>query len=243
MKSEDTRRVYVSSSNDNGKTWSCPKEITRTTKADNWTWYATGPGHGIQLQHGLHKGRLLIPCDHIEAKTKMYYSHVIYSDDNGRNWQIGGSTPQHQVNECMAAEIPDGRILLNMRNYDRSKKTRKISWSNDGGISWSDLQPDTALIEPICQASLFYTEQDESLWFLNPSSTTSRSNMTLKRSLDLGKSWEIHEVLYPGASAYSDLCQIETNKLGCLFEAGIASPYEGIVFTIVNTNKKKKKTN
>jgi len=243
LRSKDTRRVFISSSKDNGETWSQPQEITGNTKAKNWTWYATGPGHGIQLKHGTHKGRLLIPCDHIEAQTKHYYSHVIYSDDNGQSWQLGGSTPQHQVNECMATELPDGRVLLNMRNYDRSKKTRKISWSYDGGISWSNLQADTALIEPICQASLFYTEQDESLWFLNPASTNSRTNMTLKRSLDFGKNWITQEVLYEGPSAYSDLCQIDTNKLGCLFEAGIASPYEGIVFTIVNTKKKKKKTN
>lgn len=234
QKSRDTRRVFITTSKNDGNTWSRPKEITSTTKADNWTWYATGPGHGIQLKHGIHKGRLLIPCDHIEADTKHYYSHVIYSDDGGKNWQLGGSTPQHQVNECMAAELPDGRIILNMRNYDRASKTRKISFSNDGGRSWSDLKADTALIEPICQASLLYTQENESLWFLNPASTESRINMTLKRSRDYGKNWEIFRVLYPGAAAYSDLCAIGSTKLGCLYEAGQSSPYEGIVFTIVD---------
>ena len=71
LKSEDTRRVYVTKSTDHGLSWERPKEITSTTKLENWTWYATGPVHGIQLQHNKKlKGRLVIPCDHIEAETK-----------------------------------------------------------------------------------------------------------------------------------------------------------------------------
>ena len=62
--SKDTRRVYVCSSEDDGRTWSKPIEITATTKKKDWWWYATGPGVGIQLRQGPHKGRLVIPCDH-----------------------------------------------------------------------------------------------------------------------------------------------------------------------------------
>ncbi len=59
------------------------KEITKNVKKDNWTWYATGPGRGIQISKGKHKGRLVIPANHIVAGTKKNYSHVIYSDDGG----------------------------------------------------------------------------------------------------------------------------------------------------------------
>ena len=83
-KSHDTRRVFVTSSTDDGHSWAVPREITTDVKLTNWTWYATGPGGGIQLERGEHKGRLVIPCDHIEAGTKRYFSHVIYSDDHGQ---------------------------------------------------------------------------------------------------------------------------------------------------------------
>jgi len=76
--SQDTRRIFVMSSTDEGLSWSEPREITTSVKRENWTWYATGPCHGIQLKQGVHKGRLLIPCDHIEATTNKYYSHTIY---------------------------------------------------------------------------------------------------------------------------------------------------------------------
>ena len=120
--SKDTRRVFVTHSTDDGLSWSDPREITAEAKRDDWTWYATGPGSGIQIRHGQQQGRLVIPCDHIEAGTKRYYSHIIYSDDQGKSWQLGGSTPQHQVNECEAVELADGRLMLNMRNYDRAEE-------------------------------------------------------------------------------------------------------------------------
>ena len=93
QKSIDTRHVYLIHSNDNGESWTNPKEITKNVKLDNWTWYATGPVNGIQLKKGPNKERLIIPCDHIEADTKHYYSHIIYSDDGGLNWNpVVGST-------------------------------------------------------------------------------------------------------------------------------------------------------
>ena len=96
--SKDTRRVFVVSSSDDGLSWSAPREITADVKKVEWSWYATGPGSGIQIQRGPYKGRLIIPCDHIEAGTKRYLSHIIYSDDRGVTWKLGGSSPEDLVN-------------------------------------------------------------------------------------------------------------------------------------------------
>ena len=233
-KSNDTRRVFLISSTNEGLTWSEPQEITSSVKQDQWTWYATGPCHGIQLRQGAQKGRLLIPCDHIEAGSLKYYSHTIFSDDHGLSWKLGGTTPQDQVNECTVAELPDGRVMLNMRNYDRSQKSRKIAISKDGGITWGNIAYDTALVEPICQASLLSVFEAEgkkhALHFLNPADENKRQNMTLRTSRDEGVSWTGSMVLHPGPGAYSDLTLLSNGNLGCLFEAGISSPYEGIVY-------------
>ena len=80
--SEDTRRIYVMSSRDGGISWSEPKEITKDVKKDNWTWYATGPVHGIQIQNGSYSGRMIIPCDHIESKSKKRTFHIVDSAGN-----------------------------------------------------------------------------------------------------------------------------------------------------------------
>lgn len=97
--------------------------------------FCFGPGAGVQVERGTFRGRLVIPCDHIEAGTGRYCSHVIYSDDHGRTWALGGSTPEHQVNECEVVELTGGRLLLNMRNYDRSQPDAPASlerrWRTD----------------------------------------------------------------------------------------------------------------
>src|SRR4029077_4139453 len=92
----------------------------------SWTWYATGPGIGIQIRKGAHKGRLVVPCDHsFGTRTNVASdpgagaaSHIIYSDDHGKTWKIGGSVQQN-MNECQVVELADqnGTLLLNMRSY------------------------------------------------------------------------------------------------------------------------------
>ena len=240
QKSKDTRRVFVTQSNDGGISWETPKDITVTTKKENWTWYATGPVHGIQMTKNVkHQGRLVIPCDHIEADTKHYYSHIIYSDDRGKSWQLGGSTPQHLVNECTIAELDNGDLMLNMRNYDRDSKNRKISVSHDGGMTWSDLENDKTLIEPICQGSLLGSikKGNNKLVFSNPANRDSRANLTLRLSNDNGKSWSKKVVVHQGPSAYSDIVWINKKKIGIFYEGGEKSPYEGISFEIVKLSE------
>ena len=230
--SRDTRRVFIMSSVDDGSRWSAPREITGDVKRLEWTWYATGPVNGIQLQTGPYRGRLVVPCDHIEAGTKKYFSHTIHSDDHGSTWVLGGRTPADQVNECTIAELSDGTLLLNMRNYT-SVRIRQTATSTDGGATWSSLKGDTTLIEPVCQASLLKVERKEGtplLAFSNPASAVSRTAMTVRLSFDEGKTWQWRQVLHPGPSAYSNLVNLSNGGLACLFEAGEKSPYEGIVF-------------
>jgi sialidase-1 len=230
--SNDTRRVFVTHSKDDGVSWAEPTEITEDVKKPNWTWYATGPGAGIQLsERHADAGRMIVPCDHIEAETKRYYSHVIYSDDGGQTWQLGGRTPDHQVNECQVVELSDNRLLLNMRNYDRSKHLRQYAFSNDGGESWSGQAFDPALPEPICQASIrMYQTGLPLALFSNPADPDSRVNMTVRLSEDDGETWPRALVLHEGPSAYSDLAVLPNGDVGCLYERGDEHPYETITF-------------
>jgi sialidase-1 len=230
--SKDSRRVFVSHSEDDGKTWVPFKDITPAVKKSNWTWYAAGPGVGIQLREGPKKGRLVIPCDHMEAVTTRYFSHVIISDDHGGTWRCAGITPQEKVNECQVVELPGGRLMLNMRNYEKSSKTRAISFSDDGGDTWSDLTYDAALIEPICQASLIRCYQQPKPWLLfsNPADSKKRIRMTVKLSEDNGATWPRSLVLFEGQSAYSCITEMGPNQFAILYEAGEKDPYDRIVF-------------
>lgn len=227
----DSRRVFVSHSKDDGQTWAEPQEITEKAKDKSWSWYATGPGGGIQLTRGKHKGRLVIPCDH-KLPREIGYSHVIYSDDHGQTWQLGGSTPADKCNECEVVELTDGRLLLNMRSHDKNYKARWISYSDDGGLTWSTPKQDPTLVEPICQASIRryrWPEGDKPgvLLFSNPGTTNGREKLTIRASYDDGQSWPKSRVLYPKGSAYSCLVVLADGSIGCLYEK---DGYKRIVF-------------
>ena len=230
-KSQGTRTIWVTSSMDDGLTWQEPVEITECVKEENWTWYATGPGAGIQLA----SGRLVIPCDHIEAMSKRYFSHVIHSDDHGETWKLGGTTPDDDVNECEAVELKNGVVLLNMRNYDRDQKTRAVSVSSDGGNSWSHVMHDPVLMEPTCQASIRRATRDgDYILFSNPASQVERENMTVRLSIDGCQSWGYSQILHPGPAAYSCLTVLPGGTIGCLYERGEAHSYQCLTLARFN---------
>jgi hypothetical protein len=230
---EGTRTVWVKESADLGATWTDAKEITGQTKRRDWTWYATGPGVGIQLTQGERAGRLVIPCDHMtKGDNKGYYSHVIYSDDHGATWEIGGVT-EDGANECQVVELNDGRLLLNMRRSAKSQATHRLTaYSADAGETWAALLADPALPEPVCQASLIRAAEpgtgDDALLFSNPASLDKRIRMTVRYSPDAGQTWPHEAVLHQGPAAYSCLAALSDGSYACLYEAGEESPYETI---------------
>jgi len=235
---KDPRRIFVIESTNDGKTWSKPREITKSAKEEGWAWYATGPCHGVQLERSQYRGRLIIPCNHIDLKIKKNYTHAIYSDDHGKTWKLGSSSSQDQVNECSLAELPDGKLMLNMRNFDEKEKYRKVSVSTDGGMTWGNIYSDKVLIEPICQGNLFrysFPEEGKSrLLFSNPADETLRRNVTLRLSYDEGSTWAKSMVLYAGPSAYSDLTRLSNENIGCLYEAGYLNQNQCVVFQEVS---------
>lgn len=234
------RQVWMTYSDDDGATWVEPWEITNQVKLPTWSWYATGPCHGIQLQ----SGRLLVPCDHIvfEHYTRQdpYHSHVIYSDDHGETWLIGGSADEG-TNESAALETADGRLYLNCRNkrpLAAGGNYRAIAWSRDQGESFASIVHDAALLEPICQASvcrftLGSGPGQNRVLFSNPSSRT-RDHLTVQLSYDECRTWPVQRLLHAGPAAYSDLCIAQDRSVCCLYERGQEGPYERITLARFN---------
>jgi sialidase-1 len=236
------RTVWLTHSDDDGGTWADPIEITQDVKLPTWTWYATGPGHGIQLA----SGRMVVACDHVQGTNEEYlssgfhalpgfhatkgHSHLIYSDDHGASWYIGGIA-QAGTNESCVVEAVDGSLYLNCRNYSvEHEHQRAFAWSRDQGATLGEFGWDSSLPEPICQASLarLSTASEHGrnrVLFSNPASDA-RENMTVRLSYDECATWGQGKALYRGLSAYSDLCVLPGMTICCLYERGTAGLYE-----------------
>src|SRR5687768_1992802 len=226
-KGEAQRTVWVTASEDDGVTWEPARELSADTKRPGWTWYATGPCHGVQLA----SGRLVIACDHRAAPTgergEAMYSHAIYSDDHGATWKIGGVVGMEGTNESAVVELSDGRVYLNCR--DQHKRGRRCAaWSDDGGETFGEVRWEETLIEPACQGSLERVrtgDGGQAILFCNPASKT-RDTLTVRVSRDNAQSWSAGRVLEPGRAAYSDLAVLPDGTILCLYERGAESPYE-----------------
>ncbi len=242
-------RCFYIRSDDDGATWSEPVEITSTfdkfRPEYDWKVLATGPAHGIQLTHGPHKGRLVVPVwlslgtgGHAHRPS---VTSTIYSDDHGQTWQRGEiavpDTPEFVYpNETVIVQLSDGRVMLNARSESQAHR-RLITISPDGATQWTPPKFDDALLEPICMAGLARvreatTAQPGLIAFSNPHNlarkdgkeaagkSRDRVNVTIKLSEDDGRTWCARRSLEPGFSGYSDLAALPDGTILCFYERG-----------------------
>lgn len=205
-------RVFYRRSDDRGLTWSEPNEITQSIDAQCgdffWNCIAMGPGHGTVLS----TGRLIVPIWLAYNRKDRFahhpsYTSVLYSDDRGKTWTLGPLLAGSDPNESAVAELPDGRLLLNLRNT-APEKYRYVSFSRDGGETWTRPEFDFNLPDPGCAAGL--CRAGNAILFSNCESQTDRVNLTLKKSTDGGKSWESLPI--EPLAGYSDVVYSEKNK-------------------------------
>ena len=237
----DTRRVYVTYSDDEGKTWAEPREITSEAKRPEWQWYATGPCHSIQIRKGPHKGRIVVPCDHSNY-GEGNFSHVIYSDDCGKSWAIGGIVKYG--NESTITELSNGDLMLNMRCGDpatvrgEDKPYRLVAISHDGGESFDEMYLDKGLEEPVCNASIInYAPKgklSKKILFSNPKHPSKRLDMSISMSKNNGKTWEKAIQLSDQPTAYSDMLILPNGDVMIFYERGAKRPYDEMVIAVIS---------
>lgn len=220
-------QTFLTRSDDDGVTWSELEDITRSVRMDDAIAVGS-PGIGIELAHGDHRGRILMPLYETLplGKDDRYWRNcAAISDDGGTTWRVGERVPHEGLdgyaNECQLVELPDGAILLNARNQDGAL-WRKSAVSTDGGETWQPMREDPDVVSPPCMGSIVAYGRGQGrlpLLFLSaPHSEDSRENGTIFVSSDGGETWPHTYCVYPGSFAYSCLAVLPDGKIGCLFE-------------------------
>ena len=239
---------YIQHSDDDGLTWSEPRRIDEGLVERDWIMACIGPGHAIQLRNGAHKGRVVASCYHKwEGEGKLWQgrSFFIYSDDRGETWKRGAFSGRGG-NECMSAELSNGDIMLNMREFKRWADTtelahrRQVAISTDGGETLSDIVFDPQLPEAICEGSILRYrsghEKEDWLLFMNPNGPEIRENLKVKLSKDRGQNWHvIYDGPYP-KEAYSDMVELRDGSVGLIYEAGDSTARDFLIFDLIPKN-------
>lgn len=229
-------RTYLIHTDDNGASWSEPREITRMVRASGRISIGS-PGTGIQLTRGEYPGRIIIPLYEtrpLAGDERDWINSVAYSDDQGETWKISNNIPHEGHtgfgNEAQVVELNDGRILFSSRN--QGGFYRKYSVSEDGGIRWSNLRLDFALPGTACQGSILRHKSPESgeslVVFTAPSNKYARNRGRVRISSSDGYEWEYSRLVTPGFFAYSCLSSLPDGNIGLLYET---DDYRRIVFT------------
>ncbi len=233
LKPETSGQLILSYSDDDGATWSEPRNITAEVAPDmNWRILFQGPGSGIVTR----KGTLVFPAQYLD-ENKGFFSTIVWSDDHGETWHVGTGAKRSTC-EAQIVELNDGSIMINMRNYGTNVFARSVATTNDFGKTWSQEEEMSQTLPcPICQASLIRVKStidgDDSnlLAFMNPNSPKRRINMTLKLSEDEGKTWPRALTLYrPDCYGYSSIVKIDADTIGTLYETA-----GGLIYQTVKT--------
>ena len=238
---EETGQFMLVRSDDDGVTWSQPMNITSQIKKPEWSFILQGPGKGITMSDGT----LVLPAQYQDPPNpanrqanRLPHSTFIYSRDHGSTWQTATGA-WDDTTESQVVELADGQLMLNCRNNRISR--RAILTTSDMGSTWKQHPShNRSLIEPgTCMASLInvgrelrqlgldseYSKRNDVLLFSNPDSLKGRNHITIKASLDGGRTWPaMHHLLLDEqrGAGYSCMTMIDADTVGIIYEGSQA---------------------
>ena len=245
----NTNYLWMSYSDDDGKTWSAPKDITYGIRKDWMHFLGTGPGTGIALHSGPHKGRLVIPAyttNNVSYLSGSQSSRVIYSDDHGETWHAGEAVndnrpvgnqtihsstmnnPGAQNTESTVVQLNNGDLKLFMRGLTGDLQ---VATSKDGGATWEkDVKRYSDVKDVYVQMSAIHTVQNGKEYIvLSNAGGPGRYNglvhlAQVEANGDL--TWLKHNPIQSGKFAYNSLQDLGNGEFGLLYEHATATQNE-----------------
>ena len=239
----NTSYLWMSYSDDDGQTWSAPKDITPGIRQDWMKFLGTGPGTGIVLRTGEHKGRILVPAyttNNISHLGGSQSSRLIYSDDHGVTWHAGeapndnrpvgngvihSSTMNNggaQNTESTVLQLNNGDVKLFMRGLTGDLQ---VATSKDGGVTWEKtIKRYPEVKDAYVQMSAIHTMHDGKEYVLlsnaaGPGRERKDGLVHLARVEKNGElTWLKHNLIQGGEFAYNSLQELGNSEYGLLYE-------------------------
>ena len=235
--------LWMSYSDDDGKTWSAPQDITPMVKADWMKFLGVGPGTGITLHTGPHKGRIIVPTyttnqtSHLNGSQS---SRIIYSDDHGKTWHMGDAVNDNrpvgneiihsstmnnsgaQNTESSVVQLNNGDLKLFMRGLTGDLQ---VATSKDGGATWEkEIKRYPEVKDAYVQMSAIHTMHDGKEYILlsnaaGPGRERKNGLVHLARVEENGElTWLKHNPIQSGKFAYNSIQDLGNGEYGLLYE-------------------------
>lgn len=236
--------VWMSYSDDDGRTWSSPRDITASLRRRGMKFLGIGPGKGIVLKWRPHAGRIIIPAYSTNWKSHLrgsQSSRLIYSDDHGKTWHTGKAVNDNRVlsngekihsltmdnkkeqnTESVPVQLKNGDIKLFMRNLTGNLE---VATSKDGGETWQNhVKRYKEVHDAYVQLSAIRFEHDKKEYILlvNANGPGKKRQDGYARLAQVNRNgsfkWLYHHHIQDGSFAYNSVQQLNNDQFGVLYE-------------------------
>lgn len=236
--------VWMSYSDDDGRTWSSPRDIIASLRRRGMKFLGIGPGKGIVLKWGPHAGRIIIPAYSTNWKSHLrgsQSSRLIYSDDHGKTWHTGKAVNDNRVlsngekihsltmdnkkeqnTESVPVQLKNGDIKLFMRNLTGNLE---VATSKDGGETWQNhVKRYKEVHDAYVQLSAIRFEHDKKEYILlvNANGPGKKRQDGYARLAQVNRNgsfkWLYHHHIQDGSFAYNSVQQLNNDQFGVLYE-------------------------
>lgn len=242
------RTPHLQYSDDDGLNWSPPRDLSGSLRPADWnSWYATGPGHALQLRNGPHAGRLVLGVNAEtwqDGRNTRNHAALAVSDDGGSNWRLAATDSHSYAPEGSFRQKPqeltlherrDGAVMASARETEGTDLGHRASAvSGNGGDSFrAPFRTLPDLYTPQVQGSVLRLGDSDRLVLSAPADPDRRRTMTVRSSYDDGRTWESADrgrVVTTDWSGYSDLVQATGDHVGLLYEGGAVDARDEIRF-------------
>ena len=219
----DSESIELMWSDDDGATWSAPRDLTADVKHDDWKIASVGPGHAIVTAWGntdAPVGRLVVPGWFTSDAEGGSFTFT--SDDGGETFTRAVAT-QPGTNESQVIERTDGSLALDGRqNSALASPTRQVYTSTDGAQTWSAPRPGLTMTTIMSSTLRLGAARDgdaADLLVHSGVAPTAREDLRVWQSADEGQTWSDERVLREGFTQYSVLTRLDDGTVGVVFES------------------------
>lgn len=224
----NTCYLWMRYSDDNGKTWSAPVNLSAQVKVDGESFLGIAPGQGFVTEYNGKERIIFCVYDNNGAAENV---STIYSDDNGATWQRGAETSCRlatgKTSEAQIVSLPDGTLRMYARN---AFSYVTYADSTDGGVTWSKFKSDLNLpSNGNCMVSFInYSKKINGknvILASYSSDQNERADGVVRVGLinsDNSVDWISTYNVNNGFFAYSCLTELSDGNIGYLYEDGEA---------------------